>query len=128
MVVFIGNHDISLSRHRHPSGAVELPWSHPLAAKLVLEGAVGIEDLDAMIAPVPHDDVAVLVTADPPGSTELPALRPLTPKHLREDPEPAVLSPPVHKQRERTPLHVLPPDSDHQLVVTFDLRSEVDGV
>ena len=128
MIVFVGYDHMALSRDGNAGRPVELAGTHSLRSELVLEDAVRVEDLHPVVAPVAHNHVALLIATDAPRPAELRILGALRSKHLGDDSKPPVLSPAINDQREGTPLHVLPSDSDDQLVLSLLPRAEVDRV
>lgn len=72
----LGNHNIPIEGHGQPIRIQHLSFALPTFSKGELEAPLVIEDLDAMIIRISHENFAVLVDGNPTGLAELSVVRP----------------------------------------------------
>lgn len=66
VVLSVADEDVAVGHDRHTLQALELSLARSPAAEGPEEGAVGVEDLDAVVAAVRHEDVALVVHGHAP--------------------------------------------------------------
>lgn len=66
VVLSVADEDVAVGHDRHALEALELSLAGSPAAEGPEEGAVGVEDLDAVVAAVRHEDVALVVHGHAP--------------------------------------------------------------